>query len=68
MTATRAGLSGYARNRPDGSVEVLAEGPKGDLRKFLTWLKIGPSSSRVERVDHRYLPYSGSYESFTARY
>lgn len=57
-------LTGYARNLRDGSVEVVAEGRKTDLKNLLAWLQLGPPSARVTRVDHRYLPYSGSYRSF----
>ncbi len=33
--ADELGLKGYARNHPDGSVEILAEGPKPLLDQFL---------------------------------
>ncbi len=29
-------LNGYVRNLPEGTVEVLAEGPAGDVEKFFT--------------------------------
>ena len=50
--ALRLGLSGYAKNLPDGSVEVLAEGSKDALLKLLKYLREGNSYSQVERVDY----------------
>ncbi|NPB04677.1 MAG: acylphosphatase [Thermotogae bacterium] len=46
--AKELGLSGYAKNLPDGSVEVVAEGPKDALRKLVDYLYIGPG--RVDEV------------------
>ncbi len=45
------GLSGYAKNLPDGSVEVVAEGPEEDLRKLVEHLWVGPG--RVDNVEWR---------------
>lgn len=45
------GLTGYARNMDDGSVEVVACGESGKVEQLLAWLKAGgPRSARVERV------------------
>src|SRR5689334_15973187 len=49
--ATREGLSGAARNLPDGSVEVVAEGEAEAMERFERRLRQGPRSSRVEHVD-----------------
>jgi acylphosphatase len=48
--AVRLGLSGYARNLPDGSVEVLACGDSTALEELQRWLHIGPPAARVESV------------------
>jgi len=49
--AQRLGLTGYARNMDDGSVEVVACGESGKVEQLLVWLKAGgPRSARVERV------------------
>ena len=68
VRARRLKLSGYARNMPDGSVEVVAEGPKSELDSLLAWLRHGPPSAVVDRVDHRYRPFSGSYADFGVEY
>ena len=49
--ATRRGLTGYAVNKPDGSVEVLACGPVNELAALEVWLHRGPRHARVDAVD-----------------
>lgn len=44
-------VRGYARNLPDGRVEVLACGPRPALDALCEWLWIGSSSARVTAVD-----------------
>lgn len=49
--AQRLGLSGYARNLDDGSVEVVACGEAENVNKLIEWLKAGgPRSARVDKV------------------
>jgi acylphosphatase len=43
-------LRGYARNDSDGSVEVLAQGPRLALEQLLIFLRQGPSAARVRDV------------------
>lgn len=43
-------LAGRARNLPDGSVEVVAEGPAATLADLAAALERGPVGARVERV------------------
>ena len=49
--AYELGVSGYARNLPDGRVEVLACGDVVALQQFVEWLWIGPSAARVTAVE-----------------
>jgi acylphosphatase len=48
--ALALGLSGYARNLPDGRVEVLACGPASAIDTFERWLWQGPAAARVDAV------------------
>lgn len=43
-------LAGYARNLPDGSVEVLVEGPLSLTQDFLDSLQAGNGYSRVDGI------------------
>jgi acylphosphatase len=48
--AVRLGLSGWVRNRSDGTVEALVEGEKNAVRKMVQWFHHGSPHSNVEKV------------------
>jgi acylphosphatase len=48
--AVELGLTGWARNLPDGRVEVMAFGPPEQIELFTAWLWEGPSAARVDDV------------------
>jgi acylphosphatase len=48
--AGRLGIRGYAVNRSDGSVEVLACGDRQALDVLADWLAKGPRLARVQKV------------------
>ena len=48
--ADRSGIRGYAINRRDGSVEVLACGERAALAELADWLNHGPPMARVRSV------------------
>lgn len=50
--ARRLGLRGYARNLPDGQVEVVAAGTDEAIDALAQWLHVGPANARVDAV-HR---------------
>ena len=45
--AQRLGLDGWVRNRGDGSVEAVAEGPRAQLLEFISWTRVGPPLAEV---------------------
>lgn len=49
--ALQLDLTGYARNLPDGGVEVVACGEFEALKALQAWLWQGPPNARVESVD-----------------
>jgi len=51
--ARAAGISGYARNLPDGRVEVLVQGPQAAVEAFIQWLWIGSAAAKVTGVEVR---------------
>lgn len=46
-------LTGWVRNREDGSVEVFARGELAALARLRILLRAGPSGARVSRVEDR---------------
>jgi acylphosphatase len=49
--ARSLGLAGYARNLPDGRVEVVVSGPDEALPALEQLLHTGPANAQVERVE-----------------
>ena len=49
--AAQLQLRGYARNLPDGRVELLACGESQALDAFVKWLWVGSSASKVTSVE-----------------
>lgn len=66
--ARKLGLTGWVRNRRDGSVEVVAEGPKDKLEKLVQWCHKGPPRARVDRVEISYEEPTGEFSGFTIQY
>jgi acylphosphatase len=54
--ARRLGVRGWVRNRPDGTVEVDAQGDEPVLERLLVYLRQGPRGARVRTVDVDWLP------------
>jgi acylphosphatase len=48
--AERLGVGGWVRNRPDGRVEIEAEGPRPAVDALLMWATHGPPRAIVDRV------------------
>jgi len=48
--AVRLGLTGWVRNRSDGSVEALVEGDKTAVEMMLEWFQQGSPHSKVAKV------------------
>lgn len=65
--ALELGLAGWAHNLLDGKVEIVCEGEKDNIEKFIEWCKKGPSLAKVERVDVSFEEYKGEFQSFEIR-
>jgi acylphosphatase len=61
------GAKGWARNKWDGTVEVLAEGDRQQLERLLTAIHQGPRMANVTRVDVDWGTASGEFSSFHVR-
>jgi acylphosphatase len=48
--AEQAGVGGFVRNLPDGSVEAAFEGEPSAVRALVAWCGRGPPGARVEHV------------------
>tara|TARA_B100001971_G_C18266628_1_gene593511 strand:+ start:6530 stop:6802 length:273 start_codon:yes stop_codon:yes gene_type:complete len=66
--AESLGLRGYAKNMPDGSVEVVAEGLEEKIKKLIEFCKKGPEAAVVKRIDVKFEEASNEFEGFEVRY
>lgn len=62
-TAEEIGIYGFARNEPDGSVYIEAEGEEENLKEFLKWSKKGPPLASVSEVKFN---FENNLKNFTA--
>mgnify|MGYP001576226264 CR=1 FL=1 len=63
--ARKLGLVGFTRNETDGSVTVVAEGPRDVLETYVTdYLRKGSILSRVDDVEVRWGNATGEYKDF----
>ncbi len=65
--AQKLGLSGWVRNRTDGTVEVDAEGDEQRLEAFLAYLRQGPLGAHVDAVEADWGDGAGAPASFEIR-
>ncbi len=65
--ALALGLRGYARNLPDGRVEVVAHGAAAALQQLHAWLQHGPPSARVQEILCDSLPPRPGDDGFDVR-
>lgn len=50
--AINLGINGFARNEPDGSVYIEAEGSDQAVNEFMKWCETGPRNAVVEDIFH----------------
>lgn len=55
-------VSGWVRNRSDGTVEAAVQGEPADVDAIVRWAHHGPQRAQVERIEIG--PHEGSYGNF----
>ena len=68
IEAEKLGVTGWVMNRPEGSVELVAEGPKEAVDALINWCRSGPPNANVTNVRITEEPYTGEFESFDTKY
>ena len=61
-------LTGWVKNRYDGSVEAVFEGEEENVEKALHWCHKGPPHALVTNVTVTRAPYTGEFETFAVSY
>ncbi len=68
QTAIQHNVTGWVRNRYDGSVEACFEGEGNDVRTLIDWCHHGPSWAHVDEVISEEEPYRGEFIDFSIRH
>ncbi len=58
------GVTGWVRNRKDGTVEAVFEGNENSVVSMLEWCRKGPPRSLVEKTDVTWENYTGEFSQF----
>lgn len=66
--AQQRDITGWVRNEPDGTVQVVAEGAEEELEQLLSFLHRGPSAARVDRVEATWQSATGEFTTFRIRH
>ena len=61
-------MSGWVRNKRDGSVEAVFEGMQADVKAALEWCRQGPPISRVDDIKVSWQDYIGEFSEFEITY
>lgn len=64
--ASRLGVTGWVRNRSDGTVEMVVEGDEAAVGRMVSWARRGPERAEVTGVDVEECPEEG-HTGFTQR-
>ena len=60
-------ITGWVRNRFNGTVEMVMEGKQDNVEKLLEIVRRGPPSSRVSLVNHNWQTATGEFDIFKIR-
>ncbi|HXS52245.1 MAG TPA: acylphosphatase [Usitatibacter sp.] len=63
--AQRFGITGWVRNRRDGSVEAIVQGPGEAVEAIVAWARRGPDSAIVESLE--VVEAEGEFSTFESR-
>ena len=66
-TAVRLGLVGWAKNCPDGSVEVVFEGGREAVDTGIEWCRAGPPAAHVTEVTVDWQDFQDDFSGFGIR-
>jgi acylphosphatase len=65
--AIRLGLRGYVRNLGNGDVEVVVEGSRSLIDRFIAYLRRGPVLARVDDIAITWKEAAGELRGFSIR-
>ena len=64
MKAVELEIKGWVKNRTDGTVEIVAEGPEPNMQRFLEWCYEGPPYAAVSKITESSQEFRNEFTSF----
>ena len=61
-------VTGWVKNRYDGTVEAVFEGERNAVQALIDWCHSGPPHASVKRVEIRWEDYKGESSLFSITY
>jgi acylphosphatase len=58
-------IKGFVKNLKDGTVRIVCEGSKENIREFISKIKIKEYPIRVEECEVTYSDYAGEFKDFS---
>jgi acylphosphatase len=68
MARKIGGITGYVKNQPDGTVEIVAEGEDKQLQLFIKECRKGSFQSDVQDLEIKYEEPTGEFDGFYAEF
>lgn len=65
--AERLSISGWVENKPNGHVEIMAEGYQQQLNQLITWAQNGPQFANVDDIVINNLTAHNEFDQFSIR-
>ena len=65
--AKQLSVTGWVRNRADGSVEAFVQGELASIEDILQWARLGPPNARVDDLETEEAQGDPSIKSFERR-
>lgn len=65
--AAELGVTGYAKNLPDGRVKLVAEGSQAALLSLREWCSEGPPAAKVDTINTDEGRATGEFTRFETR-
>ena len=66
--ASELNITGWVKNKSDGSVMVMAQGDEQDIDTFFDYLRIGPALARVSGISKNRMPVLEKFSNFRVKY
>ena len=61
-------IAGWVRNRDDGSVQAVFEGPKNRIEDLITWCQKHQPYAKVDDIEISWEEYQNEFDDFEIRY